>query len=285
MKLNNVSLPYPVLGINDDVFPLLNDDCLVVDVSNSDTSEYVFEITLKQENEDITKLIENGFAEYVCEVDCSRTFFKKCYTANVPRFVITIPRERVAREIEFTCFVLAKEKIYNYENSRFNIDYKGYTFDLEQGDLLVVFPPFLYSVDIKYDKLQVAGSFMQIREGVNLDVTFFDISGDKIEILLPTPLYNIYRDVLANDNDFIEIIHSSIVFNALVYALYNIKENESTTWARTIKYRIVQEKMLNEFDLEDITKIPELAQALLGDPYKRLFNKLQIFKQQDIEDE
>lgn len=28
MKYKNVSLPYPVLGIYDDVYPLLTDDCI-----------------------------------------------------------------------------------------------------------------------------------------------------------------------------------------------------------------------------------------------------------------
>lgn len=28
MKYKNVSLPYPVLGIYDDVYPLLGDDCI-----------------------------------------------------------------------------------------------------------------------------------------------------------------------------------------------------------------------------------------------------------------
>ena len=68
-----------------------------------------------------------------------------------------------------------------------------------------------------------------------------------------------------------------IVFNALFKILseYNEKTHGEYLWAEAIKYRINSEKELNEFNIEDRSQAYELAQALLADPYKRLFNHLQ----------
>ena len=68
MKYKNVSLPYPVLGIHDDVYPLLEDDCVQMDTPQKTATDYRFGISLTQRNRDITSLVLQGKAEYACEV-------------------------------------------------------------------------------------------------------------------------------------------------------------------------------------------------------------------------
>lgn len=284
MNLNNISLPYPVLGISDDVFPLLSDDCMVV-TQEQTLHEFCFHIKLKQENQDIRLQIANGYAEYVCEVDCPRTRFRECYTSSQPTISIKLNKNAVCRDIIFTCMVVVKKAIPHYTSKNFNPDYQGCSFDMQPGDILVFFGSFTYNADIQYDKLQAAGAFMQIREGIEKEYTCFNLADDYIEILLPSPLYNTYKNELCHNNQFIEIIHSSLVFNALVYAINNIEENRNTLWAQTLEYRLHEEPDLKEYDIEDKNCIPELAQALLGDPYKRLFNSLQKMEQINNEEE
>lgn len=66
MKYKNVSLPYPVLGIYDDVYPLLGDDCIQMSDPVKTATEYQFGIDLKQGNKDIAQLVNEGKAEYAC---------------------------------------------------------------------------------------------------------------------------------------------------------------------------------------------------------------------------
>lgn len=271
MKLNNISFPHPVLGIRDDVMPLLEDDCVVV-AAQSTLDSFIFEIKLKQENKTIHELIEKGFAEYTCEIDCQKAFLRENYSNKEPFFSITIPRRKVNATVNFNCYVTVKYPIKGYTNPDFNEDYEGYSFDLDPGDILVGFPQASFEADIKYDKLQAAGSFMVIREDVTIIQTRFDIAGDKIEIVLPPDLYSMYDSGVGEKN--MEIIHSSLVFNALCYALYNIQENSETLWARCINARIDTEPDLVGYKELDKIQVPMLAQALLGDPYKRLFEKL-----------
>jgi hypothetical protein len=282
MKLNNISLPYPVLGISDDITPLLKEDCVIIE-NTSNAVEYCFVVTLKIENDDILSLINDGYAEYSCEVDCVGTLLRRSYASSDGKITIKISRKHLVGRVFFNSFVSVKKTIKNYKNKGFNVDYTGFSFDMEPGDILVAFPQSYYDADIKYDKLQAAGSFMQIREGVGKDFTTFDFESDKIDILLPTPIFEMYKNGLGNQ--FSMIIHSSLAYNALTCALYNIDKHKTTTWAKTIFYRMEHEDDLRDFLPEDIEQdarienVPELAMRLLKDPYARMFNYLNELNQ------
>lgn len=271
MNLNNISLPYPVLGISDDILPMLPEDAVSFDL-RADIKKYVFDIKLKFDNPDIRRLINEEKAEFSCEYDCARTMLRCCEASNEPHFSIEIPRRSVNGRINFNCYVSVKAPIKGYSNKGFNSDYENFKFDMEPGDILVTFPLFHYDADIKYDKLQAAGSFMQIRESNLHEQIFFDISGNKIEILLPSIHYQLYCNPIVKSSA--EIMHSSLVLNALTYALMNIENHEQTTWAKTIYYRLDSEDGFSRSELQDASNIPGIAQRLLKDPYLRMFNKI-----------
>lgn len=276
MKINNLSFPYPVLGIGNDVEPIPNIAEAKLPVKTPTT--YIFETTLDMQNHDIQHLVKEGLAKYVCEVECPRTMLRKCFYSDKPHFKIELKRTALAGKVTFQYSIVAMKPIPGYFNRNFHPDYFGYTFDLEPGDLLAFIGQASYDVDIRYDKLKSVGSFMQITEGKMETMPKFILGGDKIEIKLPTPMYEQYRQSIMGDKQFSQIIHSSLVFNALVMALLYFADNEHTLWARTLKYRIDTEQALEKFkaafpDL-DQTEVMELAQTLLLNPYQRLFDSL-----------
>ncbi|WP_315515186.1 hypothetical protein [Prevotella histicola] len=278
MNLNNISLPYPVLGISDDIQPSLAPDNVSAVVEKS-LHTYTFKIALKFDNEDISKIIDDGDAEFSCEYDCPRTMLRECVKSKYPYFTIDIPKYAVNGRLNFSCYVSVKHDIPHYVNSGFNADYEGFSFHMEPGDILVAFESLHYDADIKYDKLQAAGSFMQIRESNLHKEVFFDISGNKIDILMPPQLYQLYGQPTVKGAA--EIIHSSIVLNALTYALMMLvrlddRENDSRLWVRTILYRLKDEAEYSLNDLDEESTIPGLTQRLLKDPYLRLFNHINI---------
>ncbi len=280
MNVNKMTLPYPVLGINDDVLPRPS----MSQVSLSQTkTQYHFEFDAICENDEILKLIEEGSAEYVCEVNCQRTFLRKCYKQSTPNFAIDIPKHGVSGAIDFELMITVKKPIPNYTNSQFHEDYAGYSFELGPGDLLGFIASFSYDADIKYDRLQAVGSFMEVNEN-NTDETKVELRHQKISILLPPELYQQYRLSVHNNKQIASVIHASLVFNALVDALNNMNapEYRDLLWAKTIIYRLQTEDNLKQFYLNDEIlfekdRVFDLAQALLGDPYKRLFNCLEVF--------
>lgn len=287
MKLNNVSFPHPVLSCyTDDILPMLEENSIACKVSKQ-RDEYVFEITLSLNNKDILDLIRSDAAVYACEIDCQKTFYRKCETSKKGHFKFSIPRGSVRGPIVFTCLVIAVREINDYSNKGFNPDYDNQKFSLEAGDLLAAFPQQRYDVDIKYDELKTAGAFMQIRKDeTGNPYTWFDISGDKIDIVLPEALYDWYRKNIGNEIVFSAIIHSSIVFNALVYALFNINENSECKWARAIATRLdIEKDKFDGLDIETSEDILKITQILLDDPYKRLFDNIKQIKEQNEEEE
>ena len=285
MKYKNVSLPYPVLGIYDDVYPLLEEGCVQMDTPVKTLADYNFGISLTQRNKDITALIAEGKAEYACEVTCKDTYLRRCWHSSTPRFDITIGRKEVSGHIDFQCYVAATVDIPGYSNSDFNEDYYGFSFDLKVGDLLAVFPQAWWNTDIKFDKLYAAGSFMQIVEASEeVEKTWFNLDDNRILIEMPHDLFVQYQRI---GNSFPEVIHSSLVHNALVYALSNLSEyqEKGKLWADSLMVRMA-DPQLQQYDLRDMAQVYQVADILLQDPYKRLLNSLEkIAESQNDEEE
>ena len=292
MNRNNLSYPYPVLGINDDVAPALGTDQVSFDKPLSDAEYFTFTVHLRQHNKTISDLIAEGKAEYMVEVNCSSTLYKHCFSSPEPDLTFRIGRRTIAGRIVLSSCVVVKDK-FDYVNDDFNEDYDGITFPMEPGDILVLFNDGAYNLDIKYDKLYAAGSYMQIEEDPNPEHVYpwFDLNQDKIMITLPHAMYEQYSQFIHNDLSYMEIVHSSLVYNALVYALLNFDEDmyKDRMWHDCINYRIKTEKDLNEFDTLndyiDKEMVYELAQKLLGNPYQRMFNHLQQLKENSQEEE
>lgn len=279
-------LPYPVLTCNgDDILPNLDANSVFVTPTH-DRKKYSFSIQVLLDNEDILRYIAEGKAEYTCEVTCARTYLRRCYHSPFPAFTIELGRKEVFGIIDFICYVTVKEPILDYHNSQFNDDYEDALFDMEQGDMLVIFPSMKYTANLKYDKLYSAGSFMVVQEDKNASSVWFDATGDKILVYLPTTMFEQFKSFSGNQ-DFNELFHASIVFNALYKCLsdYDPQKQKNLLWVSSIQYRLDSEEALSDFNLEDKTRSYELAQALLDDPYKRMFKKLSEQQQSSNEKE
>lgn len=278
MKKINKSYPYPVLGIGDDILPRPSFD---VDQITADSKYYYVKVRIHMENDDITALINSGFAEYGCEVECSRTFYINWFGFNTPEFTIALPRQNVAEKVSFDCRVSVIKDIARYTNSNAHEDYKNIAFNMPSGSILASFGKFIYNADIEYDKLHSAGSFITIVNGSDTENTSYIIDNPKIEVKLPQALYEEYKAKYnKRTSKWADIFHSSIAFNALVYAIFSYNEDlhKDLLWARTLEYRISHEPSLQIYKDTMTTKIPrevmELAQALLGNPYKRMFKAI-----------
>ena len=80
-------------------------------------------------------------------------------------------------------------------------------------------------------------------------------------------------------------MQASLVFNSLMYALYNIDDNGTTLWARSLKYRLANEEALKHYDIDDPEQIPAIVSAILKSPYTKLFDCLGTLTSTDDEEE
>ena len=275
MKNKDVCFPHPVLGVGDAV----GTKPPVKAQISEEKDDFVINLSVDIHNEEILKLINDEYAAFVCEIDCPSTFYREIFYPQDSTFEIRVNRKDVAKRVNIDFTVTVTKSIKNYTNSEFHSDYQGFSFDLEPGDLLALVKMH-YDADIKYDKLQSAGSFMTIVPGHDDKNTLYYLHNSKIEIQLPQALYDDYRVSFNGPGKHATIFHSSIVLNALVYALLNYDDEEygNTLWARTLKYRIELEPRLRVYadvlENKDPMKIMEFAQALLDNPYKKLLESM-----------
>ena len=275
MKFNDVTFPHPVLGIGDAIngkTGFTKDPEI-----NITTESYKVVIECNLANEDLKKLLQNGKAEFLCDTTCTNTVYRDNVVCNTSKIEIEIPKKQVKGKVEFTCLLVAKENLSAYSNSKAHPDYNGYTFDLDKGDVLAFFGEFTFDADIKYEKLKAVSSFMEVVENESITFTNIDLKKPKIEVQLPTNDYNAYKsDAIAHEIKFAPMFHSSLVLNALLIALYNFDEHKEYLWAKALKYRLDNEEQFKTLSIEEKENIPEIAQRLLGNPFSRLLNGLNV---------
>jgi len=286
MRFNDISFPHPVLGVGNSVLG----EC-----SLSPTPEitmqrdhYHIEINCSLDNPEIKELLATNAAEYVCEVSASNTVYRKIFTSSTPQLSFDIPRKQVKGKVTFNCFLLTKSSIENYKNSRFHDDYSGFTFKLDEGDILAYFGQFNFNSMIKYEKLKSVSSFMEVkkRQDPNDTTTYFNLEEPKILILLPQNDYEIYADdSISKEPKLAAIFHASIVLSALLIALYNFNKDSDLLWVEVIKLRL-EEKAFEGLSIDETENIPEIAQLLLGNPISRLMNDMkQVLNPSIIEED
>lgn len=194
MKINNnSSFPYPVLGIRNDIIPGLPKESVEIEELMSDVYNYSYKLTLKFDNHTIAGLIKDGKAKYTCVVDCNKTFYNKCFNSPTNEVEISIPRRNVNGRVYFRPFIVAVSSIDNYDNPNKHRDFDGFTFNIEPGEILAAFPTITMDTDLRSDILHVAGSYMEIRKDDYAKKTVYRLDSQKIGIVLPTELYNIYN--------------------------------------------------------------------------------------------
>ncbi len=279
MNYNNIKFPYPVLKKND------NSILSYIDFSNEDieiTPSYDlfnFKINLsKIDNDDILKLIETGKTEYCVEVNCSSTLFRKVHTSRENIIEFSIPKLSLRGKVEGDCLIIARENIPDYNNSQAHEDYQGFYFNIKRGNILAYYGSFNFIADINYKKLKAVASIMEITEG-DVEYLNVDLDNNKITLQLPKQDFKIYaQPLISKYPDLSPIFHSSIVYGALLTALYNFENYTDKLWAQAILYRMKEEEELKKFlgndEKFDKAEVPDIAQILLGNPVRRLLNHL-----------
>lgn len=283
MKFNDVTFPHPVLGIGDAISGKTG---FTKEPEISITQDsYKVKIECNFKNDDLQKLLDENKAEFLCDATCTNTVYRENVISNNSTIGIEIPKKQVKGKVEFTCLLVAKENLSAYSNSKAHPDYNGYTFDLDKGDVLAFFGEFTFDADIKYEKLKAVSSFMEVVENESITFTNVDLKKPKIEVQLPSNDYDTYKsDTISHEAKFAPIFHSSIVLNALLIALYNFDEHKDYLWAKALDYRLKNEEQFKTLSIEEKENIPEIAQRLLGNPFSRLLNGLNVIVESENEE-
>lgn len=279
MKFDSrITFPYPVLGIRNDI----NGEPEFEYELSDDGTNHVIDIKIKLNNPSIKFYIDTKRAKYVCEVDCSKTYYRVSEKYQQPVFHVKIPKRYVSGEVNVTLTVTAVKDISDYTNSLANQDYSGYVFNLESGDLLAYIGTLSIQTDIMSDEYKAVGSFIHFKGAEVADISY-NLTGQDIEVILPQEMFNVYSERLKGKS-FRPAIIASVVKEAIVFALMNYKGNEELRWARIL----ASAEVLKDYDLDDemdIQKAIEMSSVLLKNPHKELFDKLEDIVSYEEENE
>ena len=283
MKINsNTSYPYPIWGWKDDYKSTINDeDILITEISDKDN--FVYELELRAQNEDIEKLIEQGKAIYACVGICQTTFHHYYFTSENAKFTIAIPRKEVNNKIELKWMVLTKEAIPDYQSSLLNDDYQGFaTFPL--GAMIGYITSFEINASI-CDELRSLDEIFVVVKNIESNDIRYSFDERKIKVKLPESQLEIFNNY---GGKYPAIMHSTIVYQALVLAITKLKdEDDLKDWVYILKQYI---------DVMDSENIPstdeagdegytleqamEIANYILQDPVIRMFGDIKTAEQQ-----
>lgn len=283
MKINsNTSYPYPIWGWKDDYKSTINDeDILITEISDKDN--FVYELELRAQNEDIKKLIEQGKAIYACVGICQTTFHHYYFTSENAKFTIAIPRKEVNNKIELKWMVLTKEAIPDYQSSLLNDDYQGFaTFPL--GAMIGYIISFEINASI-CDELRSLDEIFVVVKNIESNDIRYSFDERKIKNKLPESQLEIFNNY---GGKYPAIMHSTIVYQALVLAITKLKdEDDLKDWVYILKQYI---------DVMDSENIPstdeagdegytleqamEIANYILQDPVIRMFGDIKTAEQQ-----
>ena len=273
MKSGNEQYSHPVLGDGDSISGSIS-----CPYSVSSEDQYIKrKLEFIYENNDIESYINIGLAVYACEVTCSRSLYRHCFTSSVPLFDFSIKKSLIIGQIEVSCLILSTWDITNYTNSLAHPDYNHYSFDIEAGEPLADFGSFNYSADIDYLRLKAVDSIFQISLG-NDEVPQIDLDNEKITLLLPEATFNIFSSPkIKSANPLASVTTSSLVLNSLLIALYNYEPNKNRMWARALEYRMTHEDRFKNLSLEEPSDIPTISQLLIENPMARMIEQLDYF--------
>lgn len=266
--------PYPVLAEFNDSY--LNVEYSVdVDIQK-DGFDIVLVVKSKLTDEMLADYIATGKATYLYHVECAQTGYREIFETDKDEYKIVIKGSKLAGDVHFCPFIVAKEDIENYFNKNFNPFYSEPVSLIERGCVLAIAGQ--KNWDIKKNLQDLMNSSSPFRILKNMDesqkhmVVAYE-GEERIMIRLTATDCGLYK-AMAGDPILHDILNSAIVVPALVYVLSQLQKVDpdeiEANFGNLAWYISIKEALRKNFN-KDITQIKdenvyELAQKMLKTP-------------------
>lgn len=272
MKIDKLSLPHPVLGLGNDVEGI-----------------YRVNPSIKLGRQKITAIVNHGLSNetmedllikkevaFCTEINCPQTFYRKAFLTTEPSQIIETMSEELRDKTELNFYIVALKDIHDYTIKGANDDYKGFTFEVEKGDVLAYGGRTAFIAAKTWEDIKALSAFMVIRQSDNEEGPFeIDLTSNKVVVYLSKKDYTTFRR--ASRHGFDPIFHSSIVIPVLMHALHQMMNGEEGLFEDLRWYQILEFRKSDE-GLEKIwasENIPKIAQILLDHPLTRTLIRIE----------
>ena len=199
MDIRYKMYPYPVLAyFLDDYKDKHAFDVKITQVKDGFDTKLVFEATLT--NKELLGLVRSGKASFVYHLECSQTGFRKVIRTDKFSLPYVLSNHEVKNIVQICPFIVATKDITSYSSTDFDDDYKGMTFDIEEGCVLAVGQQVDADVSDSIDDLANTPSIFSIVQNTDEAIKEMKVdgNGDKIVIQLPFNDYYSYKSLSQN---------------------------------------------------------------------------------------
>lgn len=226
MRVGKRLFPYPVLN-NNKLYSQYKNSNLSLEYDEVITDHHLIldNIHCNIDCEYMKLLINEGFAEVVCVIECAQTMFRNHYILTDDMNDIKIPLVDINGKVDISLFIVAKRDIPNFRCNDFLDDYEGYEFLIEKNDIIGVDDGFTSRIEFNEEEDYSKSSiFLVIKDSNITDETMrVEVSDDKIIISLPIEQWNEY-DKTKRIKQFQNLYFSIIAVPALSYALAEMQK-------------------------------------------------------------
>lgn len=286
MNIEYKLYPYPVLNYfsDDYINSIFTSNLSVSKQGNS----IILDLTANTDDEGLLELIGKGLADYVFHIECSSTSYRNIVKSHSGKETITIPESKLDNKVNICFFIVAKKDLENYSNKNFNQDYEGISFNIDKANILAIARQFNIDIEKEKDNLaQVPSIFLIIKkESDKKDGIEIDMLQDKLQIFLSKRDYERYA--LLSKGSYQPLLHSSIIFPALIYVFENLRKSDLETFEDFNWFKTVKKVLYNiDIDLNQETLEREysydLAQKIINYPVSRSLEAMLTFETEEEE--
>lgn len=270
MKVRKRNYPIPVLAeFSDDIRGNFTANYDVL----SFPEKYKIYVEITCSNEELLSMISEKKCEYVVNVECTYTRYRKIFKSYNDKITIDIDAEDIEGKVEVVTFITATKDFSEYKNPDFHDDYEDISFRVIQGQILAIDSGIVFDAENEEDKLTKLQSIFSVQLDSDIEAAPYnvDTSNDRVIIKLNRINYEKYT-YLRECEELQPILFSQMLLPAIVQILNDIvgeSENEIDELSQYRWYRVIKNKLSNldrEIEELEISDILVVSQELIGDP-------------------
>lgn len=270
MKINNGLFSYPVLSNYRRDY---TDASFTVKVKHKSEFEILaleFNFEIKNVPE-IQDLINKGKAAFCIHLECSPTSYRECIMVDSRNFSKRIPFEKLAKNLDVSTFIVAKEPIKQFYAEKFNTLYDDMKFDIDEYQIMAIGNSFKIPIVRQEQYMDKNQSIIRYRKLDDADGNLKVITdGEYIIVGIPEKMYELVCSL--GENIFRQSVMSMIAVPTMIIVLtrmYDGRNDES--WQEKHWHQVISELLkangynIEDFDLQSDDMF-ELVQKIFHNP-------------------
>ena len=273
---NDRALPYPVLSPHNDDYPGKSFSALSPDTVLSDGRQINVTLQYKLTSQTLLDLIDNGEAEYLSLIACSRTSARSSVRGRSSEDVLTLNASDFAVSLDIAPYVIANTSINGFLSGEHHFEFRhlkpdGYT--VPASGILAVGNPIRVDLDPNVGAESV---FDLVPETAIARGQFeVDMGSDRVKIRVnPGDKAEIERwRAQGSFGTGQAALFPGLYLHAVTEALRNLREYEEYHWVSVLRKALEGKGLETDADIIEMKALGH-AQQLLENPLGRLLEAL-----------